>query len=132
MSLQVISSGELTQRCKLSDGRLVDIEIDNAGLKITVAVVNGPKLGSIELKNTGSGHYYLTRMYLDQDGGAFKKCGIGRQALKFHNESFGCLFTAAPNDGHRREDDSHLTGDARGFIEKMRDEGLVLRSEPYL
>jgi len=132
MSLQVISSDELTQRCRLSDGRLVDIEIDDTGLEITVTAVNGPKLGSVELRATKSGHYYLMWMYLDQDGGAFKRCGIGRQALKFHNESFGSLFTAAPNDGRQRDDRSHLTGDARGFIRKMRDEGLVLPSEPYL
>jgi len=132
MSLQVISSDELTQRCRLSDGRLVDIEIDDTGLEITVTAVDGPKLGSIELRATKSGHYYLTWMYLDQDGGAFKRCGIGRQALKFHNESFGSLFTAAPNDGRQRDDRSHLTGDARGFIRKMKDEGLVLPSDPYL
>ncbi|MEH6560831.1 MAG: hypothetical protein V7713_05335 [Marinobacter sp.] len=132
MSLQVISSGKLTQRCKLSDGRLVDIEIDDSGLEITVTSVNGPKLGSVELKNTESGHYHLMWMYLDQDGGAFKRCGIGRQALKFHNESFGRRFTAAPNDGRQRADGSHLTGDARRFIRKMRDEGLVIPSEPYL
>ncbi|MBQ0745268.1 MAG: hypothetical protein KBT82_01995 [Marinobacter sp.] len=132
MSLQVISSNELTQRCRLSDGRLVDIEIDDTGLEITVTAVNGAKLGSIELQDTEPGHYYLTWMYLDQDGGAFRRCGIGRQALKFHHESFGCLFTAAPNDGRQREDSSHLTGDARGFIQKMRDEGLVLPADPYL
>lgn len=132
MSLQVISSNQLSQRCRLSDGRLVDIEIDDTGLEITVTAVDGPKLGSIELRATGNGHYHLTWMYLDQDGGAFKRRGIGRQALKFHNESFGSLFTAAPNDGRQRDDRSHLTGDARGFIRKMRDEGLVLQSDPYL
>jgi hypothetical protein len=132
MSLKVISSDGLTQCCRLSDGRSVDIEIDDTGQEITVRAVNGPKLGSIELQGTDSGHYHLKRMYLDQDGGAFKRCGIGRQALKFHNESFGCLFTAAPNDGQEREDGSHLTGDAPRFIRKMRDEGLVLQSEPYL
>ena len=132
MSLQVVSSDDLKQCCRLSDGRLVDIEIDDSGQEITVTAVNGPKLGSIELQGTGSGDYCLKRMYLDQDGGEFKRCGIGRQALKFHHQSFGCLFTAAPNDGQQREDGSHLTGDALRFIQKMRDEGLVLQSDPYL
>lgn len=132
MSLEVISTDELRQRCRLADGRMVDIEIDDSGQEITISAVNGPKLGSIQLQRTDSGHYHLKRMYLDQDGGAFKRCGIGRQALKFHSESFGSLFTAAPNDGQQREDGSHLTGDAPGFIHKMREEGLVLQSDPYL
>ena len=132
MSLEVVSSKALTQRCRLPDGRQVDIEIADSGLEVTVTAVDGPQLGSIELQATRSGEYHLKSMYLDRDGGAFKRCGIGRQALTFHNELFGCLFTAAPNDGHEREDGSHLTGDAPRFIQKMRDEGLILPSDPYL
>lgn len=108
------------------DDRKVIISIDDSGEKITVTDQNGLKVGEIELQESDGGAYYhIIRMHLDDQKGSYRHQGIGRQALKFHKEIFQAPLTTSNNDGIRKDDGSHLTGDAPEFIAKMRAEGIV-------
>jgi len=70
-------------------------------------------------------HYLLSWAYLDMADDSYKRCGIGRTALKLHQELAEYPIVARDNDGIKRDDGSHLTGDAPGFVEQMRKEGLI-------
>lgn len=72
-----------------------------------------------------SDYYHITWMYLDLKERSYRHKGIGREALKYHQEIYGLPITASDNDGLRKDDGSHLTGDAPYFVEKMRDECII-------
>lgn len=110
------------------DGRSVDIRIDGFGERITVLDWLGQEIGSIIFslrEDEYSDCYKITWMYLDKKGRGYLRQGIGRAALQFHKEIFNANIEASNNDGIMRIDGSHLTGDAPGFISKMRQEGFV-------
>lgn len=52
--------------------------------------------------------------------------GLGRAALEFFKEYTGAEVFAREYDGQVRDDGSHLTEDAPGFVAKMIDEGILL------
>ena len=55
----------------------------------------------------------------------YKNLGLGSATLKFFKDAtFNSELWASPNDGVIREDGSHLTVDAPGFVRKMIAEGL--------
>ena len=115
-----------------NDGVAVEISIDDEG-EIIIVSLNGDELGTISLiaKEEEIGyeiqeHYYISDLSLEKCKGQ----GIGRACLKFHIESFGEPLTAdssSPFNTHKNEDGSHLIGDGPGFIQKMREEGIVCR-----
>lgn len=110
------------------DGRTVLIAIDDFGEEILVTDAQGKEIGSIELsliESDHSDHYRIVSMFLDKDGGGYLRQGIGRESLKQHIAIFNTSIIAADDDGIRKNDGSHLTGDAPGFINQMREEGLV-------
>ena len=72
-----------------------------------------------------SPYYHITWMYMDLKGNSYKHQGISREALKFCLEIYGLPITASYDDGLRKNDGSHLTGDAPYFVEKMRNEGII-------
>jgi len=65
-------------------------------------------------------------MYLDKLGDKYKKQGIGRACVELFNDYFDVIVTAEENDGIPKDDGSHLTHDAPGFVQKLREEGLIL------
>ena len=89
------------------------------------------KIGEIQLSLVDDGlpgnppSYYLTWMYMDLKDNSYKHQGIAREALKFFKEFYGLPITASYNDGLKKADGSHLTGDAPHFVSKMRDEGII-------
>lgn len=119
---------EYVKRYTTPDGRNVDIQIDDNGEKISVLDDRGQEIGSFDLsliEDEYSEHYKITWMYLDKQGRGYLRQGIGRAALQFHKEIFNTHIVSSNNDGIVKGDGSHLTGDAPGFISKMRQEGLV-------
>lgn len=62
---------------------------------------------------------------MDLRDDSYKHEGIGREALTFFREIHGLPITASKEDGLKKDDGSHLTGDAPGFVQKMRDEGII-------
>lgn len=113
------------------DGRDVTIQIEDDGEEIKVIDSQGDEVGSILLSLIDCEHdecYKITWMYLNKKGSTFLRQGIGRAALKFHKEIFMTPIVASDDDGITKSDGSHLTGDAPGFIRKMREEGFVCPS----
>lgn len=108
----------------------VVIELSEDGEEITVLIEN-KRIGEIYLSEINNNHclqnYYIRFLGLDKCKGQ----GIGRECLKFHKEYFGCPLTAASNDGIKQDDGSHLVNDGAGFIEKMRQEGIVEKDTAY-
>jgi hypothetical protein len=120
-----------TTEFSLNDGRTVAIKIAHDGDEIRVQDVrSGTEVGVIKLQDIGGEYFRLVWMYLDQSDGRYLKQGIGRAALLFHKKMFCLPIVAADNDGMQRSDGSHLTGDAPGFVRKMRQEGVIVQSQP--
>ncbi len=120
-----------TSSCTTPDGRNVTIQIDDVGEEIKVLDDEENEVGSIRLSYIdceNDDYYKITWMYLDKQGDKFLRQGIGREALKLHNEFFRSPIVASDDDGIVKGDGSHLTGDAPGFINVMRKEGLVCSS----
>lgn len=86
-------------------------EVGTIGLNFVIGEFNTPD------------YYHITHLALD----GCSNLGIGRQCLIFHHECFDAVITAGSNDGSKADDGSHLTGKGPGFIQKMRDEGLVAK-----
>ncbi len=108
---------------RLSNGSTIIIEVSSD--RIEVRTDTGSSIGHIDLTETEDGFHYITYMFLNGENKRYLRQGIGRQALKFFKESIGTKVYAAENDGHTREDGSHLTGDAPAFVSQMRDEGII-------
>ena len=63
------------------------------------------------------GHYLVTNMYLDgpNESGEYTRQGIGREMIT----SVPLPVTFHRDDGNRRDDGGHLTGDGPGFAKRM-------------
>ena len=108
------------------DGRLYTLVIPDEGDRIG-AEYCGKEVGYIsfdyipeEYKCLGN-YYYITDLAMD----SCKGNGIGEAALRFHKEIFGALIVAAPEQGPKMQDGSHLIEDGAPFIRKMREKGIV-------
>ena len=51
--------------------------------------------------------------------------GRTSSVLRLVRERSNLPIIANSNDGHQQDDGSHLTGDAPGFVERMRAAGLI-------
>lgn len=112
----------------MKNGQTVSIVIDEFGEEILVTDAQGKEIGSIELSSIDDGdsdYFRIVWMFLDKNGSSYVRQGIGRECLKQHKAIFNTPIVAADDDGIRKNDGSHLTGDAPGFISQMRREGLV-------
>ena len=116
---------------QLNDGRSVIIDIDDLDYDVTVAAhPSGEKIGYmkfrlIEMPLDNHSYLHLTHAFLDEAGRGYVHKGIGRRCLELVRELSGLSISASDHDGQRRDDGSHLTGDAPGFVFKMREEGLI-------
>ncbi|MBI5886814.1 MAG: hypothetical protein HZB85_09585 [Deltaproteobacteria bacterium] len=112
----------------ISNNKGVIIEIDDCSYAVSVFDLDYNKVGCFKFKevdvNTGS-VLKLTWCYLNLVNEQYKRQGIGRHIIKLIKERYGLPIVAEDNDGIRKEDGSHLTGDAPMFIAKMRQEGLI-------
>lgn len=108
------------------NGTIVKLEIDDEWTEIKVKDKNDNDLGEFEFRELESGGYKLMRMYCTP----VRRSGIGRAALEFFLEIAGGPIYTSPNDGVPRDDGSHLTENAPGFVAKMIKEGLI-EPDPY-
>ena len=111
---------------KANDGRSFTLVIPDEGDRIS-AEYYGNELGHISLnyipdeyKYPGN-YYYITDLSMD----SCKGIGIGEAALRFHKEIFDARIVAAPEQGPKMQDGSHLINDGVPFIRKMREKGIV-------
>ncbi len=131
-SIELVNENGLTCAYRLDDGRIINVEIEESYEEIYIFNNLHEKIGRVELSEvppvddyTDPPMYYLTWMYMDIEDETYKHKGIGREVLKFFKRQTGASITAAEDDGLRKSDGSHLTGDAPSFVEKMRQEGVI-------
>lgn len=119
-------------RYNLQNKRSVDIVVDEYDFNVVVIdAESGDKIGDMKfgfIEDTGHGSccLKLTWAYLDQAGPEYKRQGIGRHCLELVLQASGMKIVAAEDDGKQQEDGSYLTGDAPGFVARMREEGLII------
>jgi hypothetical protein len=120
--------------CKVQgkNGESYSIEIDDSGCEIKV--YKGDRcLGGITLscheEDLGNHDYFDVYTITHMDLGESTRNGLGRKCLELHKEKFQAPILAGPNDGSKPEDGSYLIDDGPGFIEKMREEGIVCRDQ---
>ena len=116
-----ITERESERDYKLEDSRVITLKISDDLTQITFWF-NQTQLGKDDdfcFKDFEDG-YLLSRMYVP-----IKQMGLGRAALEFFITYTKQKIYARMNDGIKRDDGSHLTGDALGFVYKMRKEGLI-------
>jgi hypothetical protein len=122
---------EAAYRCK--DGRAVRIYIDDESDFLTsVRDSDGSEIGRFEFDRIDdlNGDYLKLRWaYLDLIGSSYLRQGIGRECLKRVKEFSDLAIVAEDHDGAQRDDGSHLTNDAPGFVARMRREHLIARSD---
>ncbi|RKH63751.1 hypothetical protein [Corallococcus aberystwythensis] len=117
---------------KTKGGRDVLIDISDGDYTATVYTVpEGDRIGALEFRvierdERSPNTLYLSRAYLDGLGGSFVHQGIGRQCLVLVARESGMQIYASDDDGlGSKEDGSHLTGDAPGFVARMREERVL-------
>lgn len=114
---------DTTFKCR--NGSTITIRIDEFDdFSVTVFDEGGIKLGQMNFSDD-DGCLKLTWAYLDQSDPVWCRQGIGQEILRQVKEVSGCPIVASDNDGIRHDDGSHLTGDAPGFVARMREEGLI-------
>ena len=104
------------------------IEIDEDNYTARVLQEDGSEIGRLKFRvidDDFDSFLKLCWAYLDRAGVEFKRQGIGRECLSLVREKSGLSIIANNNDGRQQGDGSHLTGDAAGFVERMRAEGLI-------
>ncbi|UOQ75156.1 hypothetical protein [Hymenobacter cellulosilyticus] len=113
---------------QIRDGRIITLVYDDWDYSIRFKE-NNQYIGDefrfidedVDEDGIGNGEsYLLARMY-----SPVPKSGLGREAVKFFIDMTGARIYARPNDGQTRDDGSHLTEDAPGFVERMRGEHLI-------
>lgn len=128
---------DVAQPFEFEGGRTVTIGIEDATM---VRVINeeGQEVGRFEFTEIEAepelglaASYKLVWAYLDLIDDTYKGKGIGREILKRWKTYTGEVPWTESNDGHRREDGGHLTGDAPGFVARMRNAGLIARDASF-
>lgn len=109
---------------QITGGRIITLKLEDDFSQITFWE-NGEQLGNdmdfvFYDSETLNNSYLLARMYVP-----IKEVGLGRAALEFFKEYTDADVFAREDDGQVREDGSHLTEDAPGFVAKMIDEGIL-------
>jgi len=98
------------------------------GYSVVAKTEKGEEIGKFEFRHIeDERHEYLMLccMFIEGWAGVFKRKGIGRNILIYAKEFYGLPIVVAPNDGIRREDGCHLTGDGPIFVNQMIRERII-------
>ncbi len=113
---------------ELSSGRNVKMHLAEDWSEITFTE-NGERLpGEFEFiqNEFDDNRFLLARTY-----SPIPRQGLGEAALRFFNEVTDAVVWTRELDGVRRNDGSHLTGDAPVFVGKMQALGLIEAPHEY-
>ncbi|MBX9866082.1 MAG: hypothetical protein K2Y14_04150 [Burkholderiales bacterium] len=128
----------------LKDGRRIQLAFDlDNGCEVTELLSDNEEVnaGSISWEHNDEEYDGYERIqderchitHLNLFSGYIRQ-GIGTEIIRKLKEDYGCLVTFSDDDGIRRDDGSHLTGDGPAFvnslkrneiIEDINDEGLM-------
>jgi hypothetical protein len=108
----------------------VTISIDEDNYTAIAKDQKGGSIGRFEfsfIEGAGHGDDYLklTHAFLEGCDGRFKRVGIGESILRTARHLWGYPIVAEEDDGIRKSDGSHLTGDAPGFVRAMKRKGVL-------
>jgi hypothetical protein len=121
----LVTNNGLTRVYSSSTGQQVRLEMNDEFTEIKfIDDTTNEGFGEFEFKDLENGYYKLMRMYTEPNKGG----GIGRAALEMFKEITDAEIVTSPDDGMPRDDGSHLTQDAPGFVSKMIKEGLILEN----
>ncbi|MBZ9659476.1 hypothetical protein LB523_10505 [Mesorhizobium sp. ESP-6-4] len=110
-------------------GKQVLIVFDDMGERVAIyAKVNGSdqQVGTFEFDHSPEGDGLL--MTLADINPDYKRQGVGQKVLEEVTRQTGQEIWARDFDGIKRDDGSHLTGDAPPFVQAMKEKGLILKS----
>lgn len=121
----LVNDNDSERDYQITGGRIITLKLEADFSQITFWE-NGKQLGRdrdflFDDSETSNNSYLLARMYVP-----IKEAGLGRAALEFFKDYTQADVFARENDGQVRDDGSHLTEDAPGFVAKMIDEGILL------
>jgi hypothetical protein len=117
------------ERYTCRNGEEVTIEFDDTSYTARAFDVHRQEVGRFEFDEHDGPVLKLVWAYLDRVDKKYKRQGIGCRILQIAKERYGMPIVAEDNDGLRKDDGSHLTGDAPGFVSQMRRRGLIELSE---
>lgn len=112
-------------------GSKVIIDIDEDNFTATVTTMTGQRVGSIdftliEAPGAPDGYYLkMTHAFLEGVDGQYLHQGIGTECVRLMGEVTGFPITASDDDGAVHADGSHLTGDAPGWVTRLRQRKLI-------
>lgn len=121
-----------TRQLVLSLGEIVELRFEEDSVAV---YVENDEVGRLSFRayedlvnNYEETHYHLMNAHIEGGGGKYKHQGIGIEAFKLFRECTGhAKVTFSENDGIRREDGSHLTGDGPRFVSKLKN--MMARDE---
>lgn len=116
----ILNQGSSRWVCQTPSGTEYTLLIDDEWSEIQIRNSSGRQVGEFEFKFLDP-DYKLMRMYCNDA----KSGGIGRAVLQFFKATTGADVYASTPDGQVRDDQSHLTEDAPGFVVKMIAEGWI-------
>ena len=126
--IQIINKQEFKWVIRSVKGKVITLEMSDDWTEIVFKDINGKQFGEFEFKELHDGSYKLMRMYTEPHKGE----GIGTMALEMFKEvTMGVPVYTSPNDGIVRDDQSHLTEDAPGFVAGMIEAGLIAGYENH-
>lgn len=121
-------------QCK--NGSLIKIALNDDDYTATALDPSGAEIGHFEFYEISDESGTVLKFswaYLDKLDGSYKRQGIGEEMLRRVKDRYRHTIIAEANDGIRKDDGSHLTQDAVGFVQRMREKGLIapLPGEDY-
>jgi hypothetical protein len=131
LPLKLVADKEFVRTLQLDDGTLIDLRLDEHEMSVVATEkASGKGLGHLDFTEVEaddphvSGYYKLIWAYLDHAGDKYKRSGLGREALKLWNETYGPA-AVERHTGIPNSQGSHLTADAPGFVDQMVREKLL-------
>lgn len=97
-------------------GREITLNVDESEMAID-AWHESILIGSIRfnlIEEVDCEYLLVTNMHLDQTEG-YLRAGIGTEIINLAEQEFACSVAFATDDGNKRDDGSHLTGDGPAF-----------------
>lgn len=106
---------------RASTGKHYKLIMNDEQTEILINDLQNKQIGEFEFKELDYSGYKLMRMYSNDA----KQSGLGRAALEYFRDVVGFPIYVSSNDGLTKNDGSHLTEDAPGFVAKMIEEQLI-------
>lgn len=113
-----------TRQLVLDSGEIVELRFEDDSVAV---FAQGEEVGRLSFRayevpvnHHEETYYHLTYAFIEGGGGKYKHQGIGTEAFRLFRECTGAEITFSENDGLRKDDGSHLTGDAPGFVASLK------------